>query len=244
MKKISKLEKKLNASAFAFVVALAATSYSHAQAATDTGPYVGLDAVYSNMKFKQDFGGNIFAKKAAPGLNLFVGHMFHENFGAELGIEFDKQMKKTAKVNAGNKVAGCLIDPNLLKFASYKTTVKQRHPYLGFIAKTNVLGDDNSVSLMVGVSLSHINAQYNYFESDLGTIDPSITRTFTKTKPVGVVRAAFEHKFNDNFGLRALATWRNTSQFKIKAKEKGANKDTMIKLKDTFNVGIGAVYYI
>ena len=248
MKKLS-IEKKINASAFAFVAILSATAYSQvAQAAagataSTSSTYIGADAVYGKMKFREYYGDNIFSKKWIPGVNLFVGHMFNENWGAEIGYEVDKKMKRTEEtVAVGNTVAGTYLDPaSLIRFASYNTSFKQHHAYLGATAKTNIFGDNNFVSLMLGISLSHIQAKYNYFRDGFGAAD--MTRTFSKTKPITIIRASVEHKLDNNFGLRLSTTWKNTSRFRVKSEEKPSSA-AEIKLKDTINLGFGISYYI
>jgi len=227
--------KKLNASAFTFVAILSATAYSQvAQAAVGTtastsSTYIGADAIYGSMKFKENYGDKIFSKKGIPGVNLFVGHMFNENWGAEVGYEVDKKMKRTETVAAGNTVAGSFINPLAYHWRAYDTFVKQHHAYLGATAKTNVLSDNNFVSLMLGISLSHIQARYNVYADENGPVN--VTRTFSKTKAMPMLRATIEHKFNDKFGLRALATWRNTSKFKIKSEETPSST-AEVRLKD------------
>jgi hypothetical protein len=239
MKKIPFIKKQLNVSVLAFVMGLSVTSYAYANHST----YLGADAVYGSTKFKQDYGANIFPKKPAPGLNLFVGHMFNENFGAELGFEVYKKMKRTETIAPGNIVAGALIEPMPgLTFISFDTTFKQRHPYLGAIAKTNIFGDNNFVSLMLGISVSNVKATFNPVATNAGP-EENDPRTFSKTKPIGIVRATAEHKFNDQFGLRISGTWKNTAKFKIKSQENSA-APTEVKLKNSFNFGIGATYYI
>jgi hypothetical protein len=241
MKKIPFIKKQLNVSVLAFVMGLSVTSYAYANHST----YLGADAVYGSTKFKQDYGANIFSKKPAPGLNLFVGHMFNENFGAELGFEVYKKMKRTETIAAGNTVAGVFLNPDPISginSISYDTHFKQRHPYIGAIAKTNILGDNNFVSLMLGVSMSHIEAKYNKFATNTGPLSYS-PRTFSRTKPIGIIRATVEHKFNDHLSLRVLSTWKNTAKFKIKSQENSASS-AEVKLKNSFNVGIGATYYI
>lgn len=238
MKKISLLEKKLNVSAFAFVVAMAATSYSHAHGAHHhgNGTYVGLDAVYNWMGFKQDYGQNIF-KKQAPGLNVFVGHMFHQNFGAELGFEWDKKVKKDVTIGANNIILG--QNNGTGQSLSFRTKVKQSHPYLGLVAKTSIIGDHCFVSLMLGASLSNMKLEaVNYA---IGNAVANSIKTFSKTKLIPVVKVSFEHKFTHQVGMRVLAAWKNTSQFKLKAKENSASE---AKLKDAFSVGLGVMYYI
>ena len=239
MKKVSVLEKKFNASAFAFVAILSAASYSSAQASGSSSNYVGVDGVYSSMKFREYYGDNIFNKKGIPGVNLFAGHMFNENWGFEAGYEVDKKMKRTETVQSGQIVAGVMVPTNAIS-ASYDTNLKQHNTYLGLLGKHNF--NNIFASLMLGVSLSHIRAEFNIFDTGNGG-KPNVTRSFQKTKPIPIVRAAIEYKINDKLGLRALATWKKTSKFKM-FPEQISSSPYQVKLHNTINIGAGVTYYI
>lgn len=204
--------------------------------------YVGADAVYSKLGFKQDYGQEMFSKKFAPGVNLFAGHMFNKNFGVELGWEMYKKMKRTAKVDGGKKAAGVLIDPIVFEWKSYDTTIKQQYPYLGAIAKTNLINENIFASIMLGISAAKIKTQFDSHLDDQGPTNAEI-RNFCKTKPIAIARIAIDYKFNDNFGLKAFGKWKNTSKFKMTSRE-NHNGDSELKLKDSFGVGIGFTYYI
>ncbi len=234
------LDRKLNTNTLMLAIALSTTcSYSYANSKHST--YFGTDVVYNNTQFKENYGVNIFSKRPAPGLNLFAGHMFGENFGAELGFEFYKKMQRTETITSGNTAAGRFINPAYIDFVSYNTTFTQRHPYIGAIAKTAILGSNNYISLLLGVSVSHINAKYTQFRDNFGSRDD--VRTFSKTKPIGIIKATFEHKFNERFALKVSTAWRNTAKFKIKSQEDSANS-AEVRLKNSFNLGAGATYYI
>lgn len=237
--KTIKLNKALLSTIMATAAIATSSVYAHNSKA-DAQFYVGADAMYSKLGFKQDYGKEIFSKKFAPGINLFAGHMFNENFGMELGWEMYKKMKRSATVTSGNKAAGVYIDP-AIRFVDYDTKIAQNYPYIGAVAKTNILGSDNLISLMIGASIANIKAQYTVVRTNGGPLNT--IRNFNQTKPILIAKAMFEHKFNNNFGLRATATWKNTSRFKIKSKEDSASKEE-IKLKDSLSFGLGATYYI
>jgi len=55
--------------------------------------YLGVDAIYSNMKFRTNYGSNIFAK-ATAGINGFVGYMFTDSFGWKWGTKPKRNEKK------------------------------------------------------------------------------------------------------------------------------------------------------
>lgn len=241
------LEKKYYVNTFSFIVTLCATTYSYSKA-NDFTYFGGVDYLYSKTQFKEDFGGNIIFTKPISGLNVFVGRMFNEHFGAEIGLEFYRKMEKTVnRISSGVVVAGEAVpksDPGDPPYwESFKTTFSQRHPYIGIVIKTN-LTENNILSLFSGASLSRIKTQYTIFNNADFDLDPSIrVRTFYKTKVIPMLRATIEHKFNNKLGIRALVGWKQTSLFKMKAQEHN-NSEASIKPKDSFNFGIGATYYI
>jgi hypothetical protein len=221
MKSALKLSKLLNASAIAFAVTLASSSYSYAANTRNT--YVGLDAVYNSMKLKKEYGGNIFSKKMAPGLNFSVGHMFHENFGAELGIEVEKKMKRTARVPAGEIIANMpALDPaDGISWEDYNTQIKQRHPYVGFVVKSNLF-NNTFASLMIGGALSDIKASFHKFDdSGVGPLpaQDQLTKTFKKTKLIPIIKVQLEQKFINNFSIKALITWKILLTLKFQQKK-------------------------
>ena len=226
--------KKLS---IATIIAFSTTSYCGISQATETrSTYAGIDAVYNSMKFKGGYGDNLF-KKNAPGLNLFVGHMFHENFGAEAGFEYDKRMKRSVQVNGSELIGG--VANTGIPYINYDSKVKQNHPYIGVVGKYGFL-NNTFVSLMVGGSLSHIKANYVITGTSLGSLLNGTTRSYSKSKLIPIVRASVEHKFAEQFGIRGLIAWKNTSAIKMQAQE---NNTYVIKPKDSFSFGIGALYY-
>lgn len=242
------LEKRYYVNTFSFIVTLCATTYSYAKA-NDFTYFSGVDYLYSKTKFKEDFGGNIIFTKPISGLNVFVGRMFNEHFGAEIGLEFYRKMEKTVnRISSGVVVAGATVpnsepgDPPY--WESFKTTFSQRHPYIGIVIKTN-LTENNILSLFSGASLSSIRIQYTIFDGADFSISPvpAMVRTFSKTKVIPMLRATIEHKCNNKLGIRALVGWKQTSLFKMKSQENNIS-NACIKAKDSFNFGVGAIYYI
>ena len=199
--------------------------------------YIGADIMHSSMKFKKDFGENIFAKSAA-GASVFFGHMYNKNFGFEIGYEVDKKRKRSETVKAGETVAGNLvIVPDI--FESYDTEVSRRQPYLGMVARV-AMTERNFFQVLLGCSLVHVRARSLLIKDGTGPID--ITRTYASSKPVAMARAVLEHKFTDHFGIRAFAGWRNTEKMKIMSQEKSA-LSYEVKLKNAINFGAGFTYY-
>lgn len=199
--------------------------------------YGGTELVLTKNKFQNNYGGNIYSSKFNPGINLFLGHMFNDHFGVELGAGINKNLAKTAKVDRGEFLYGLLNSG--YPWLSFNNTLKQKDVYLAVVAKTKVT-EKNYVSLTLGGSMSNIkNKAYN-FSQPAGSI-PNLEFNYSKTKLIPMIKANLEHKINDNFSAKLSASWKNTSKFKIKAKESLSSE---IRLKDTFGLGIGLAYYI
>jgi len=150
-------------------------------------------------------------------------------------------MKRTETIKEGEQPAGLTVQRGE-GFYSFNTNISQTHPYIGGLFKTAIT-ENNFISLLVGASFSQMKAKFNIFASELD--NPNITRTFSKSKPIAMVRATIEHKFSNKFSVRGFVGWKNTSSFgTIKSKEAGDSSDAAIKFKNNLNTGIGLSYYI
>lgn len=232
------MNKNLHASIFIFVL-MSTVYYPSAQARGSFSKYIGFDGMYSSMKFRKDYGDNIFNHNAIPGINLFIGHMFNENWSIEAGYEAYKNMqRKNVVVYAGQLVAGAPVAPGL-GFECYNTQIKQQHTYVGGVGRYK-LNSHIFGTFMLGISLSGIYAKFHIFD-DGTPATVNVIRNFNKIKLIPLIKLAANYKFSDNLGFRAITSWKKTSEFTIVAKQ--ATSTSKVKLKNTINVGIGTVYY-
>jgi len=214
------------------------TTYADIVNVKETRDYIGIDAIYSKMKFKENYGENIFAQ-SAPGINLFYGHMFTNIVGAEIGYEMKQTKKREETIPEGDMVAGRSTAVGVIS-ESYATNLQQQYPYCGVLFKRNL--NNNSASILIGLSLSHVRARYNLFNNGLN-VSQDETRTFEKTKLMSIVRASAEHVFDNKLGIRVLATWKRTSKFNIKSQENPSG-NSRIMLKNAIQAGLGIFYTI
>lgn len=201
--------------------------------------YVGINAIYNKTGLKKDYGGNFLSTKAAPGLNMLVGYMFNKHFGTELGFEIDKTMKRTATNNANTLLAGRPIGP-LLGSVTTSSNFKQNNFYLGILGKYEI-NNNLFTSLMIGGALSKFTMNYTIISNGNNIAGVNGTnRNFSKTKLIPLIKANLGYKITNNIYFNASASWRNTYNITIKAKEPGS--ESIIKLKNTFNIGLGAIF--
>jgi hypothetical protein len=229
-----------------FILIFLFFTFIYSNAAIARGQFfVGIDAIYNKLSFKKDYGENIFSKKLTPGLNGFIGCMFNNHFGTEVGFEIEKTSKRTTTIPSKEIVLGAAI-PVGLKSMSFKTKFNQKYPYLGIISKFN-LTTNNLISFFAGISRATIKANYNIFQQDIPGFGPepeNITEIFSKTRFIPMLKAAIEHNINNQLAIKLFANWKNTSKFKLEDKSPDPYPYDTIKLKNSFNFGIGITYYI
>lgn len=208
--------------------------------------YFGIDALYSNTRLKKDFGGNVFSRRMAPGVNFSLGHMFNNNFGAEVGFEIDDRNSDVIYVPGNEAVFGILQNNPDLHYALYKSKVNQNYKYIGITTTTTF--NNNFISLLIAESLSSIKAKTNLLGEIIDDIfgDPEfISRDnisiFNKNKLIPIIKISFGYKNNDYF-INLFSSWKNTSKINIKSQDSPDTMKEIIKFKNTCNFGIRLGY--
>lgn len=214
--------------------------------------YLGADLIYANTRLERNYGGNVFSKKMAPGVNLFLGHMFNNYFGGEAGFEIINPNKQTILIPGEETVLGVKSnDPDLTTYI-YQSKINQYYSYFGLTAKTKLI-NNCSISLLVGGAMANIRATANNL-SNL-KFDNAIDETlliiknniisFNKTKLIPTTKINFELEINKNNRVNVLFNWKKTSNIKIKKQYfTNNNNQETIKLKDSTTIGIGFSYLI
>ncbi len=200
-------------------------------------PYVGADAKWNQMKFKNSAGGNVIAKNYPQG-NLFAGLKFNEWVGVELGFENTAKKNRNVTLPGGANFFGVELPPGGSDFhVSTKTKID------GFNA--NVVGfypimEECSLSLFGSLGLARLKLKTRA-SFTVGS-DPEVTmRNFVKRTLVPRATVGIQKMLNECIGVRAMLTWEKTSAFKtIYVKE--TESATFIRPKDSASVGLGIFY--
>ncbi len=203
-------------------------------------PYVGVEIIQTNQNFKTGYGKKLF-KKNPQNYALFAGFKFSEHFGTEFGYAF--QPKKTRgfeQLVAGDQIPGGIpIEGdafNNFTNISYKSS----NPYLGLFGEyvTHISKCKVRLQAILGASMSRVNAQYVRASDNLGAI-PNGLRTYSKSKLIPMVKLAAIGEMTNNVGVRVSLNYSNMSAFKIVSAQ---NSSAIIKMKDSYGVGLGLTY--
>ncbi|MDB6097066.1 MAG: hypothetical protein JWM09_1344 [Francisellaceae bacterium] len=197
--------------------------------------YVGVDAQIRSTSYKAGYGDNIM-KKTAPQGNVFAGFKFHENFGLEVGYQFAKGKNKFTSIAVGGIVNGIAVGSPGVTSSEFQTKAK----YNGFNLNLNAyipLDKEYNLDFVGYVGLEHLKVNIDRINVTINNRIPyGNLQNFKKTKTVARAGLGIQKTFDENWGLRALVGWENTSKFKLIP---AAKPLTYASLKDTVSYGIG-----
>ena len=199
--------------------------------------YLGTDLLLSKIRYKKDYGANIYNKDIVPGINIFAGNMFNHTYGIEIGYEINKPSKnKNVVVQPGQMVAGLPLAGAIN--AEYDSKQQQKHFYVGGVIQ-NSLSSNWYCSLILGISIAKINS--NHVLLTAAGVPIGIYKNFSKTKLIPLIKLIPEYKLSNHISTRAMISWKNTARIKAESKEIPTAK---INLRNTFSVSLGFVYYV
>lgn len=221
------------------VIALSAIAASAQAASFADAPYVGVEAIQTNQDFKNGFGKKVF-KKNPMDYSVFGGFKFHKQFGVEAGYEFQPNKNNRPLLGAGDRIPGA---PSALTSAArVESAYQTRHTYLGLFGEHKV-AQRLKLQGLIAFSVSHVKARTGVLTSGGATLTlaqyASFVAKYSKTKVVPMAKVSATYMVTDHVGLRASATYRNMSAFKIKAASENAQE---IRLKDSWGAGLGVTY--
>lgn len=192
--------------------------------------YFGVNGLYSNLHFKENYGHNMFAKSFVGASGFFV-YMFNNSLGFEFGYPIEKTKRERSNIDTNQYIAGKMLNI-AWNNGLLQSEVKQRHAYIGLMLSSDI-NEELAIATLLGVAAYNIHAKYNMSKPSL-LLDQ--TFTFTKTKRIPIVRLSLEYKINNRYVIRAFTTWKNTKKVHIRDEQ---NASHIIKLRDSFTSGIG-----
>ncbi|MBS0423812.1 MAG: outer membrane beta-barrel protein [Proteobacteria bacterium] len=203
-------------------------------------PYIGADAQWRHMEFKEDYGKNV-TKKNYPQANIYAGLKLHENVGFEVGYEQSSTLKRKTTLPGVATVFGISL-PAILGNNQYnlKTKINAFHANLvGFFP----LSEEYCVQLIgsLGVARSKIKMSLNIPVFDSRAPLSTIHRDFSKRKWIPKIGVGLQHMLTCQFGIRGMVNWEETSRFKNISVVNVTSK-YIAHTKNSYSLGLGAFY--
>lgn len=205
--------------------------------------YLGIEVIQTNQNFKSRFGDKIFHKNP-QNFNVFGGFNFTKHFGLEAGYQFQPNRSKNVELVQGDYVPNpdgtglITAGEQVLSQSHYKMYM----PYLGLFI--NAATKNFEYKALLGAAFSHANAQYTLDVYNNGVYSPpTITRSYSQSKVVPIVKLMSTGFVTPNFGIRVSLQYINTSQFKMTADQTNAvGSKALVKMTDSYGIGLGVIY--
>lgn len=199
-------------------------------------PYVGVDAQYRFMAFRNGYGGGVF-KKQSPQGNIYVGLKFCDYLGLEAGYFASLQQSRNSTTPRGQRFLGEILTDSVT--ATSSSRIDGWH--------LNVLGflpfclSDYNFEAFGFVGLANVRVRTKSTITALNGIPdngvPEIKLALTRT----VLRAGagLQYMLTDCIGIRGAVTWENTSRLNNIRSVNSDNPALVAKLQDSCILGLG-----
>lgn len=226
-------------------VLIATTSYA---SNWQLEPYVGADAQVRQTFFVRDYGNNLFKERVPQG-NFFIGTKIHEYLGFELGYMTAFSAHRNAVFESPTSLPGRdePIDPGEKLLYTTTSKIDGINANLMFFIPAN-----EKNNFIIGLGVARLRAYFKiiqtgdetraYTPAEIAHESPE----FVRKKCVAQAKFGIQHKLTQNLGLRALVGWENTKKFKTftpKAMLDGIGDKYKLRLRDSFNCGLGITWY-
>lgn len=228
---------------FVGVLAIASSLFCMDGLANEASKHtVGVDVLKTNFSLEEGYGKGVF-KKNLNQYNVFGQYDLSNNFLVEYGYGYMAGKRKNT-LNAGDFYPGDTSSP--LTFShTFNSKIKQQFSYVGMGWNYNIPRLSNTFfSILGGLSMVKVNGWFEVVSTQIAPLTTqqvaSSRRSFSKTMPSIILKAAINHKFTDHFGLRLSGMWQRLDHFRLNSKPSGAQ----LRLKNCTAFGIGVFYNI
>lgn len=201
------------------------------------GPYAGFDFQLRKMGFEQGYGDNIFETQYPQG-NFFVGLMFTEFLGLELGYEKTLNKTRNSRFTAGDMILGNMAIAGTS--GQFKSHGQVYGPHINIIGIYQ-LCQEYPFEIFGSIGAAYLTAKFDRNLVELNGIPRANRRSFEREKTIWRAAVGAQYLLADCIGLRASLGFENTSQMNLFSREPVSNPSE-IKLKDSLLLGLGLFY--
>lgn len=203
-------------------------------------PYLGADAEVRHMKWAPGLGDNLF-KRDYPQGNVYGGLKLQDYIGVEAGYELTPTKTRQVSLPANAIVFGQpapLINTRTLW--NTRTQIKGWHAdLLGFLP---IFCEEYKFSLIGGIGVTHAKlyqSAYMVANSVDGPSNPFETfNTISASKSVLRLSIGGQHMICEDYGVRALVGWLNTSKFGTLLVQEQPSLNA-VNIKNSWQYGLG-----
>lgn len=204
--------------------------------------YVGTDGHYRTVDMPKEFGGNVFSKHY-PGMNVFVGNRLTQHLGIEVGYHSTNNKVSQALINNGEQVLGLQVKDGSQRHIS-TSSISGYYVHLNTYYPLFEIAN-NKLEAVGYIGLSNTKIRYKNMLTHASQTSQDINYsvlTFNSTKPLVGAGVGFQYDYC-HCAIRLMVNYENLNRFN-KVTSSNSSKGYMIKLRDSFHVGLGFVTYL
>lgn len=200
--------------------------------------FAGVDAHMRNMKFEDQFGGQLFAERFGQ-YDIYGGIKLFQYFGLMIGHQRTREKQRDSIINEGEQYLGILLLPGD-GVESHRSHAKLRGTHIDLMGFYPIC-PRYSVELFAtaGLIRNHLQLEDHFYAQDGFLFDEPIVNHWDNKKTVTRLSAGVQATFFKHVGLRALIGWENTAKIKDLKPVEVPESRTLVNAKNSFIYGIG-----
>lgn len=198
--------------------------------------YIGVNAGVKQNGFTPGYGDNLFNTKQ-PIANIFAGIEIIPHLNVEINLETTKNRQRHSALSGNDSFLG--VVPGDLITRNWQSDIKFSSIGADLIYKFNpICCDKFNILLGAGIKITKVNLKSKNLSSPS---TPVLKLTENNTKGLIKLSAGYEYMFTNNYGMRGLVSWENTSALKPVGTNRIGAKFTA-QLKNSMNYTLGVLY--
>jgi hypothetical protein len=198
--------------------------------------YLGAGAQIRDIRFKPNYGGNVYKSRDYPQANVYFGIMGNDYIGIEAGYEASRGRTHTIYVPKGTVLFGRAHPAD----SRYKTVARFRGFHSSVIGFLPIF-DDKRFKLLASVGFTNFQAKLESILIQAGNraVNVAARGYLSQSKIVLRLMTGIQYMCTDDFGLRANVGWENTAQLSNIEPIRTHLSSTKAKAKNSFVYGLG-----
>jgi hypothetical protein len=194
-------------------------------------PYIGADAQFRFMSFRNEYGSKNF-RNHYPQANIYAGLKFCDYLGLEGGFYSSTDFTRGSTFGENERNLGIVLPASGNAIGAAR--IQGWHiNAVGFLP----VSECYCLTALAYIGAAQSKVTLRYIITDIGGFPDDFTANFSQTKTIMRAGAGIQHMISDCIGVRWLAGWEDTSKFS--AIRTTTDPNLLVKLKSSVVLSLG-----
>lgn len=200
-------------------------------------PYLGIDAQFRFMSFREGFGAKNFRNRY-PQANIFGGLKFCDYLGIEAGYFSSVDLTRNSTFGPNEVNLGVSEFPASINSIGSSRIQGWHINLMGYVP----ISEEYCLTALGYIGASQSKVTLRYIVTEIAGEQEDFTANFSQTKTIMRAGLGLQHMISNCIGVRGIVGWEDTSKFN--AIRSPVDPNLLVKLKSSvvLSFGIFAIF--